>query len=273
MKTTKVILFIIGVVLLSVNILGIFKTMRNPELYDLEKTFRNRVNDVTIKYPAILDSLERKENESNVEYAIRANSLIHDGYTHYWKRQGIDKFHMRVPVWENYMLYIASVINPKKYERYDFSNYKKNLERGVGVCSSHCIVLKGVLGEQGIKSELMDIGGHHVVLRAELNDTTTYILDPDYGIVVPHDTAAIQANPELSREPYSRMADLYYPDAIDPYTTDYVVKLYGSYKKIYNVHNEFEYFSYKVIWILPLLLMLPWLISLIVHKSRGVMLS
>ena len=148
MKTTKVILFIIGVVLLSVNILGIFKTMRNPELYDLEKTFRNRVNDVTIKYPAILDSLERKENESNVEYAIRANSLIHDGYAHYWKRQGIDKFHMRVPVWENYMLYIASFINPKKYERYDFSNYKKNLERGVGVCSSHCIVLKGVLGEQ-----------------------------------------------------------------------------------------------------------------------------
>jgi len=257
MKTLRITFFSIGLILLSISIWGLFKTMRNPEIYTEEVTLRNRINDVTIKYPEILEMLDRKEGESNIDFAVRINKVVNDGYAHYWKKKGIDKYNLRVPIWENYMLYLASFINPKKYERYEFSDYKKNLERGVGLCSGHSIVVKGILMENGMKAELMDIGGRHVVVRAELNDTATYILDPDYGIVVPYDTAAIQANPELARGPYSKMADLYYPDAIDPYTTDFLVEIFGSYKKIYTVDNWFEHFSYWVIWIFPLLLMIP----------------
>ncbi|MEQ6122311.1 hypothetical protein [Reichenbachiella sp. MALMAid0571] len=231
--------------------------MRNPEIYTEEVTLRNRINDVTIKYPEVLEMLDRKENESNIDFAVRINKVVNDGYAHYWKKKGIDKYNLRVPIWENYMLYFASFVNPEKYERYEFSDYKKNLERGVGLCSGHSIVVKGILMDNGMKAELMDIGGRHVVVRAELNDNVTYILDPDYGIVVPYDTAAVQANPELVREPYSKMADLYYPDAIDPYTTDFIVEIFGSFKKIYSVDNWFEHFSYWAIWIFPLLLMVP----------------
>ena len=257
MKILKIILFALGLILLGINISGLFKTMRNPEIYTEEKTLRNRINDITIEYPEILELLEKREGESNVDFAIRVNKVVNDGFAHYWKRKGIDKYYLRVPIWENYLLYFASYVNPKKYERYEFSDYKKNLERGVGVCSGHSIVVQGVLRENGMKAELMDIGGRHVVVRAELDDTTTYILDPDYGIVVPYDTAAIQANPELAREPYSKMADLYYPDAVDPYTTDFIVEIFGSYKKIYSVDNWFEHFSYWAIWVLPLLFMIP----------------
>ena len=140
---------------------------------------------------------------------------------------------------------------------YEFSNYKKNLERGVGLCSTHSTIVKGVLLENGIKAELLDVGGHHVVVRAELNDTVTYMLDPDYGIVVPHDTAAITANPELVRASYKDMAELYYPDAVDPYTTEILVKIFGDRKHVYSVENWFETFSYRAIWIIPILLMLP----------------
>jgi hypothetical protein len=257
MKALSKVLLVIGIILLGFNIYGLFKTMRNPALYEEEHTLRNRVNDVTIRYPEIKKMLEKGENESNIDFAVRINKVVNDGFAHYWKKEGIKKYYLRVPVWENYLLFAASYINPKRYERYEFSNYHKNLERGVGLCSTHSTIVKGVLLDNGIKAELLDVGGRHVVVRAELNDTDTYILDPDYGYVVPYDTAAITANQELVRPAYANMADLYYHDAVDPYTTDLLVKIFGDHKHVYSVENWFEGFSYWAIWIIPFLLMLP----------------
>ncbi len=250
-------LFAAGFVLLAINISGLFKTMRNPAVYSEEKIIRNRLNDITIRYPEILDMLKRKDHESNVDFAVRINKVVNDGFIHYWKDQGIEKYHLRVPVWENWILFAASYISPAKYRKYEFSNYKKNLERGAGLCSTHSTVVRGVLLDNGIKAELMDVGGHHVVVRAELGPGEAYILDPDFGVVVPHDTAAISANPELVREPYARLAELYYPDAKDPYTTDYLVKIFGDRKYIYTLNSGFEDFSYWAKWLIPLLLMMP----------------
>ena len=263
MKTFKKIIFLLGIFLLGINIYGLFKSMRNPAIYTEENTLKNRISDVTIKYPQITDSLVRKDHESNKDFAVRINKVVNDGFAHYWKEKGITKYHLRVPIWENYLLFSASFIKPAEYRLYEFSNYKKNLERGVGLCSAHSIVVKGVLNDNGIKAELLDVGGRHVVVRAELDDTTAYILDPDFGVVVPYDTAAIQANPELVRAPYSKMAALYYPEAIDPYTTDLLVDIFGKKKHVYTVNNRFEYFSYWAIWIIPILLMLPYALVLL----------
>lgn len=266
MRTTKKILFVAGTCLLLVNIVGLFKTMRNPDLYTLEKTIKNRLNDVTIPYPEIKKQLVRNENESNEAFAIRINKVVNDGFAHYWKREGTERYNMRVPIWENYILYAASFINPEKYERYEFANYKKNLERGVGLCSSHATVVKGVLLDNGIHAELMDVGGRHVVVRATLSDTSAYILDPDFGYYIPHDTAAITANPQLARAAYANMANLYYKEAKDPYTVDLMTDIFGQHKYIYSVDGGFEKFSYWAIWILPFLLMLPYGISLFKQK-------
>ena len=257
MKILSRILLVVGIFLLGFNIYGLFKTMRNPAIYEEEHTLRNRIKDVTIHYPEIKALLEKRENESDIDFAVRINKVVNDGFAHYWKKAGIQKYHLRVPVWENYLLFAASYINPKRYERYEFSNYHKNLERGVGLCSTHSTIVKGVLLDNGIKAELMDVGGRHVVVRAEFNDIDAYILDPDYGFVVPFDTATITANPEIVRSAYANMADLYYPDAVDPYTTDLIVKIFGDHKHVYSVENWFEDFSYWAIWIIPFLLMLP----------------
>jgi hypothetical protein len=266
MKHLNKILLFFGLILLGFNIYGLFKSMRNPAVYSEEQTLRNRINDISIQYPEMLEMLKRKENETSIDFGVRINKVVNDGFIHYWKDAGIEKYHLRVPVWENYLLYFASYINPGKYKKYEFSNYKKNLERGVGLCSTHSTIVKGVLLENGIKAELMDVGGHHVVVRAELNDTATYMLDPDFGIVVPYDTAAISANPELVRAAYSNMAALYYPDAKDPYTPDILVDIFGKKKYTYTVYNWFEYFSYWAIWIIPFLLMLPYGLKLIRKK-------
>ncbi len=267
MKKIYKIIFLIALLLLGINFYGLFRTMRNPAIYSEEKTLRNRINDITIKYPEIKKMLKRNENETNKDFGIRINKVVNDGFIHYWKAEGIDKYHLRVPVWENWLLYLASYISPKKYKFYEFSNYKKNLERGVGLCSTHSTIVKGVLLDNGIKAELLDVGGHHVVVRAELNDTTTYILDPDFGVVVPFDTLAITANPELVRAPYSNMASLYYSDAKDPYTTDIMVNIFGKKKYVYSVDNWFESFSYWAKWIIPFLLAFPVIISLLKKKN------
>lgn len=266
MKTLYKIGLVTGIILLCINISGLFMTMRNPAIFSEENNLRNRINDISIGYPEIKGLLKRKPGESNVDFAVRINKTVNDGFIHYWKDAGIKKYHLRVPVWENYLLFAASYIDPKEYRKYEFSNYKKNLERGAGLCSTHSIVVKGVLKDNGIKAELLDVGGRHVVVRAELNDTATYLLDPDYGIVVPHDTAAVTANPELVRESYKNMAGLYYPDAADPYTTDFMVTIFGDKKHVYSVDNWFENFSYAAIWILPLLLIMPFLFQ---RKKRS----
>jgi hypothetical protein len=266
MKKISIVAFFTGILLLGINIFGLFKSMRNPEVYSEEKTIRNRVNDISIKYPEILDSLKRKDHESNKEFAVRINKVVNDGFIHYWRDEGIEKYHLRVPVWENWILFAASYIEPSKYKTYEFTNYRKNLERGAGLCSTHSTIVKGVLLDNGIKAELMDVGGHHVVVRAELGDRETYILDPDFGVVVPFDTAAISANPELVREPYSKLADIYYPDAKDPYTTDYLVKIFGARKYIYTLDSGFENFSFRAIWIIPFLLLLPYGTNLVRKK-------
>jgi len=262
MKMLYKILFVSGMVLLGINIFGLFKTMRNPALYTEEVTLRNRIGDVTIEYPEIRELLKREETESNIDFAVRINKVVNDGMAHYWKARGIRKYNLRVPVWENYLLNLASYINHEKYGRYEFSSYKKNLERGVGLCSTHSIVVKGVLLDHGIKAELLDVGGHHVVVRAELNDTATWILDPDFGIVVPYDTAAISADPELVRAPYRDLAASYYADAVDPYTTQILVDIFGDRLHVYEVNNPFESISYWAIWIIPFLCMVPYVLYL-----------
>lgn len=266
----KKILFVIGIILLAINIYGLFRTLRNPALYDEETIIRNRVEDVTLKYPSIKEQLQKLPGESNKDFAIRVNSVVNKGMAHYWRDEGLQKYNLRVPVWENYLLHLASYIKPKEYKKYEFSNYEKNLERGVGLCSAHSIVVNGVLKEHGIKGELLTVGGRHVVTRAEIDDSTAFILDPDYGIVVPYDTAAISANPELVRASYREMAALYYPDAKDPYTTDFMVEIFGGKKYVYTVNNWFEYFSYWAIWIIPLLLMFPFVINFLRRKTAQV---
>lgn len=263
MKTFKRVLFAIGVVLLLINIYGLFKSLRNPAIYTEENHLKNRIGDVTIKYPEIKKMLLRQEGESDIDFAVRVNKVVNDGFAHYWRREGITKYHLRVPAWENYLLYMASYIYPKKYERYEFSNYKKNLERGVGLCSSHSIVVKGVLQENGIKAELLDVGGRHVVVRADFGDKA-YLLDPDYGYYVPYDTAAVTVDPELVRPIYADMASLYYKEAVNPYpyTTDLMVEIFGKRKYVYEVNNWFEGFSYWAIWIIPVLLIAPAAIGL-----------
>jgi hypothetical protein len=263
MKILRVVLFGLGLFLLLINLIGLFKSLRNPDLYTEEKT--GRLNDITIKLEDAKKQIIRKSGENDKEFAFRINDVVSKSMMHYWKEDGIEKYNMRVPVWENYILYTVNSFNKDK--RYEFINYKKALERGVGLCSTHSIVVKGILLNNKIEAQLWDIAGH-VVVRAKISENEWCILDPDYGLIVPHDIAEIEANPEVVRPTYAEMAKLYKPDYKDPYTTDHVVEIYGKEgNHIYTYNPFFENSSYIAKWLLPLLLILPYGLSLVKMKS------
>jgi hypothetical protein len=257
MKTFRWVLFGVGMLLLLINIFGILKSMRHNDLYTEENT--GRLNDVTIKLEDAKKQLVRKDGESDKDFALRVNDVVSKSMSHYFKNEGKKKYNLRVPLRENYILFIVNSF--KEDNRYEFKNYKKGLERGVGLCSSHSIVVKGVLLDNGVEAHLWDIAGH-VVVRAKVSEDEWYILDPDYGLYVPHDIAEIEADPEITRPSYEHMADLYKPEYDDPYTTDKVVELYGKEgNHIYTYDARFENFSYIAIWVLPFILMLPMFIK------------
>ena len=63
-----------------------------------------------IPYPAIKKMLKREAGESDIDFATRITQIVHDGMAHYWYRVGIDKYYLRVPVWENYLLYMVAIV-------------------------------------------------------------------------------------------------------------------------------------------------------------------
>lgn len=253
MKNLRISLFFLGLILLTINIIGLGKSLRNPELYTEKKT--GRLNDVSIRLEEAEKAILRKPGESDKDFAIRINEVVSHSMSHYWHNEGLEKYHLRVPVWENYVLYCMYLFRHDK--RYEFINYHKGLERGVGLCSTHSIVVKGILLDNGIEAHLWDIAGH-VVVRARVSADEWYILDPDFGLYVPHDIAEIEANPEIVRPAYANMASLYKPDYNDPYTTDHVVEIYEKAgNHIYTCDPAVENASYIAIWLIPFLLFLP----------------
>ena len=122
MKTRKAlffILFILGVILMVFNITGLFKSLRNEELYSEITPYKD---DITIRFENAKKQWVRGENESAKDFAARATMLINKSMAHYYRDEGIKKYNMRIPLWENYILRIKQWVTGRK--KYEFRNYK-----------------------------------------------------------------------------------------------------------------------------------------------------
>lgn len=263
MKIFKYLLFVLGLLLLVLNVAGIFMSLRNNDLTSEITPYKH---DISISFTEARKQWNRHANEQERVFAIRASLLINHTMAHYWKDEGIRKYHMLIPPWENYILRLKQVISGDR--KYEFRNYKKAIERGVGICSQPCIALKYLLNDNGIKADLWDLKGH-VVVQATFGDGSCCMLDPDYGKYVPYSMNDIEANPELVRESYRDQDSVYAAGLISHKHTADIVNLYekdGNH--IYYMDKSFEDFSYLAKWLLPILLVLPFTISLIKKQQR-----
>jgi hypothetical protein len=265
MKTGKfliIILFITGMILMVFNIIGLFRSLRNEDLYSEVTPYKD---DITIRFEEAKKLWRIGENESPKDFTARASMLVSKSMAHYWRDEGIKKYNMSVPLWENYILRIKQWVSGRK--KYEFRNYKKVIERGVGLCSQPCIGLKYLLNEHGIEADLWDLQ-QHIVVGVTFSDHTEYTLDPDYGYVIPVDIRDLIENPSLVREAYKNHDAVYADHVTEHKQTDDIVKMYTQEgNHIYYMKKTFEDFAYIAKWVLPFLLILPFILTFLMKKK------
>ena len=255
-------LFTIGVMLLGLNVFGLFKSLRNEELYSEITPYKN---DISIRFEDAKKQWKRGHNELERDYVSRMTMLINHSMAHYWKDEGIKKYYMKVPLWENYVLRVKQWVTGN--EKYEFRNYKKVIERGVGICSQPCIALQNLLNANGIEADLWDLK-QHIVVGVRFVDGIEYTLDPDYGYVIPLGMEQLKSYAPLVREAYKNHDQVYASHVKTHKHTEDIVQIYTQEgNNIYHIEKAFEDFSYYLKWILPVLLMIPFLLKLILKRK------
>lgn len=255
-KFIKLVLTTIATALIIINCIGLVTSLRNSEIYSESSTLFK--NDISLTEEEVIQELDKKEL-SDKEYAIKANETINNGIAHYWVDEGISKYNLRIPFYENYILFTASYISPSSFEKYEYCDYRKALERGVGLCSQHSIILSEFLSANDINNRIVGLSGHVVVMaQIDAENDIWWILDPDYGVTIKYNLDEIEENPAIIREFYLKkgyssenvdmLIDIFEKDGNSISTSD---KTYCSNKKYY-----FERLSYISIWLIPILILL-----------------
>jgi hypothetical protein len=256
LKKLRVPLAIIGVILILNNFVGVFVNMRNPAIYtDPNNEFPNDITLTEAQFYLALD----KVSGDRVQTLTQINAIVNQGIAHNWHDYNIEKYDLRVPFYENYILFGTSFIYPALFEKYQFVDYHRAVERGVGLCSQEAFVLTGILRERGIKADIVGLDGHVVVTApVDAAQNTWWILDPDYGVVIPNNISQIEANPALIRPIYAAAG--YSPAKVDTLVSYYG----GSGNKVTDgiigysrFRYYYEYLSYIMIWVIPAVLLLP----------------
>ena len=248
-RTLRLLALCAAFLLLGLNVAGSFIPLRRPDLQN-ELGGRPELTEPS------WEAFSRTGQEPVRDYVTRLTNLVHLSTVHYWDDEGIDKYHLRVPVYENYLLFIASYLKPKEYRKYEFCNYQKALDRAVGLCSQRSIILAEILRRNGVGSRIVGFEGH-VVATAQIDKDHDiwWVADPDYGVVIDRDVAEIQKDSEVIKPFYSKRG--YDAETIRNLTRIYALpatifastKEYRTWKVYY-----FEYLSYVFIWIIPVAL-------------------
>lgn len=189
----------LALVLTSINIVGIvmgdrvFDTI--PQNYIARSKF-GRKSLITSD-----EQLDRRTGETAADYFQRLNDRINSHMVHIWPTSAAITYNASVPLFENYVLFALSKINPERFGAYEFLDVERALRRGVGLCSQVSMVASAVLQRNGFQSAMVGLDGH-VIATARADDGQWYVLDPDYGVIMPYDIATIERNPELIESYY-----------------------------------------------------------------------
>ncbi len=265
MRVVGYILIIIAVSLLTVNLYGLTQDLEPKNLNEQHLRFgeKDRLLDAQAFW---LESI-RKNKENDADYAERLTKAVAGRIAHvHWGRFPPDQFNQRVPVWENYLLYLAGLVSGiPEFERYHFASPAKAVERGVGLCGDASMLLSQLLDEAGISNQIVTIPGH-VMVEATINDEKL-LLDPDFGVVLNNSAMWYHKKPEQIVEYY--YAAGYVDDGgvnivLDGLKGD--VQYWNGVAHFITKKYYFEKLSYIAIWALPVGL---WLIGFfIVRRAK-----
>ena len=194
------ILFVSGLTLAALNIYGEFNTMRTPVFFDDEVRF---INDQPTEFEQTILQLDRLEGESDLQFSNRVTKVIAAGLAHiHWERYDAEKFNQLIPIWENYFLYFMGKYSGiPEYEKYHFSDYKRSLERGIGICGDASMILSQVLSNNHIKNNIITFPSH-VIVSAQFAQNKEQLFDADFGVSLPFSPDELKQSPFLVNDYY-----------------------------------------------------------------------
>lgn len=267
MKKIYLASFYLAITLVCLNITGLFISLRHDKIYleNYNTPQSAKLNEST--FHKEIDKIFNNKELSDSSKIVMTTDVVNRGMAHEWKIENKYRYNLTIPIEENYILFSLSFIYPKWFERHEFLNWKKGLERGVGWCSQHAIILSEILNEHGIRSNMINLWGH-VVARANIDGTKWIVLDADHGVVLPFDLPYIENN--------THVIESYYLD--QGYNSEILKWLLEVYKGENNIYEnasiyrrdigKIENISYWLIWIIPIVLCIPHLILILSIRLR-----
>lgn len=256
-KYVAILLTIVGICLLCLNIVGLYTKPRNQDIYK-EEFVNAPWREIKFRRAQFYDSLEYLlKNRIVLSDSIITSKLIsyvNLGVADYWKDEKIDKYNLRIPPTENYLLYSLSFVFPK-LKKYEFRDWKKAIERGVGLSSQHCIIIDQLMEKFNIPTEILTIKNHAVNLVCIGNEW--WVADSDYGVLIPIDFNLVLKNPSLIRPYYEKAG-------VKGYELYFVERYYHPIKVLKSESTQdysgnyywFEKFVYFLKWFIPIILLM-----------------
>lgn len=180
-----------GIGLTALNLAGHYTGLRSEGLAGTG----GFTEDGTLSYRAALEQLAFRTGDTPLSFSHRASNAIAQSVVHRW-----DHDLVRIPARENWILHVLGLVRQDMRE-YIFWDHRKTLERGIGLCGHVSSALVGFLREQGIDARTVGLYGH-VVVTAEVAPGEWHVLDPDFGIVIPHAMATLERRADLVRAHY-----------------------------------------------------------------------
>ena len=182
MNITKLIPFFIGTCLIVINLYGFTQNLKPDGL--TPDVLRFGVHDVSINHEDLKSRVKKRVDETDEQFSRRITYDLAAGIAHLkWLDFDPDEYHQRVPIWENYILYLVGILTSiPEFERYHFTNPQRSIERGIGICGDASMTLSSLLNENRINNKIVTIPGH-VMVEAYTKDKTL-LLDADFGVVL-----------------------------------------------------------------------------------------
>jgi len=251
-KVLSVFAILTGMGLLLTNFYGEIRGFRAAESVPASTLRFN--DDISIGYDEAMALLERRDDEDNFSYTVRANNVVQDAmaHIHNWESHPPDLYLQRVPFYENFFLHLLGRFSDQPYiRRYHFADYRKSLERGIGICGDHAVVMSQLVSNTGIKSSLLAFPAGHVLLATHEPDGSFGIFDADFGVNFVVDDLSMLKDRDVIAKAYSAEG---YPEDEVTEMVDILGTSYDEYADTYDFMKRryiFEKVSYVMKWLMP----------------------
>ncbi len=244
---------------MGLNLYGLTQPLRYPGLFQTEEELLRFPTEGNFTFDEALQALDEFEPESSeLDTARKLNKLVNSAITHVqWTRVDPSRYRQLVPVWENFFLYaIGKYTSMPQFNRYHFTDYRRSLERGIGMCGDASVALSSLLTEYSIENNIIAMNGHVIVEMFDENGQS-HLLDPDFGVDLGVSLDELRGSLDRVSDAYVQAGYVMTGETasiIDTYALKTGRDIYEGTVGYMTTRYYFERASYVMKWVLPALL-------------------